>query len=101
MRIGKCLAGLAQAADELETRKLGQPQVDHRDVERIFVAGEQAFFAIRGHVDREALLHQLFAQAFTQGRFVLDHQGSHGSAHPSGGGVDTHGDYAAIFGQAV
>ena len=41
-------------------------------------AGEQAFVAVGGHVDREALLHQLGPQAFTQCSFVLDHQGSHG-----------------------
>ncbi len=56
---------------------LGKPEIDDGDVERIFLAGEQAFFAVGGHVDREALLHQLIAQAFAQRRFVLDHQGSH------------------------
>ena len=41
------------------------------------VAGEQAFLAVGRDVDGEALLHQLFAQSFTQARFVLDHQCSH------------------------
>ena len=50
---------------------------DDRDVERIFVAGEQALFPIRGHVDGEALLHQLFAQALAKRRFVFDDQGTH------------------------
>ena len=73
----KFLAGLAQAADEIEPGKLRQAEIDDGDVERIFLAGEQAFLAIGGDVDREALLHQLIAQAFAQRRFVLDHQCSH------------------------
>ena len=35
------------------------------------------FLAIGGDVDGEALLHQLFAQAFTQAGFVFDYQCTH------------------------
>src|SRR6478735_3788217 len=52
------LAAGAQLADELEARELGQAEIDDRDVERVFVAGVQAFFAVRGHVHRESLLRQ-------------------------------------------
>ena len=88
--MGKVLPASRSLRISSRPESLGQAQIDHRDVQRIFVAGEQAFLAVGGHVDREALLHQLFAQTFAQRGFVLDHQGSHGSAHPSGGGVDTH-----------
>ena len=77
MRIGIFLARGAQLADQIEPRELWQAEVDHRDVERVFVAGEEAFFTVGCDVHREALLHQLFAQSFTQCRFILDDQCAH------------------------
>ena len=77
MRIGNFLPALRRALDEIEPGELGKPEIDDGDVERIFLACEQALFAVGGDVDREALLHQLIAQAFAQARFVLDHQGTH------------------------
>src|SRR5581483_2466239 len=71
------LALRAQAADQLEARKLGQPEIDDCDIQWELNTGEQALFAIARHIHREARLGESRLERLAERGLVLDDQNPH------------------------
>src|ERR1700722_16894004 len=71
------LTARAQLAYQVETRQLGQPEVDDGDVDRIFGGRVQPFFPVSGQIDAVTGRRQIGLQHLADRRLVFDHQHAH------------------------
>jgi hypothetical protein len=67
----------ACAADQLEPRQLREPEVDDRDVERVFERGEEPLLAVGRDVHGESRFREPRPQRLAQGSLVLNDEYAH------------------------
>jgi hypothetical protein len=63
--------------DQLHAGHFRQAKIDDRDIERHFASKIDAFLAIAGRIDREAIALQARGEGFPQRRFVFHQQYAH------------------------